>query len=578
MKKFFDIIVLCVIVIFIFPSCSKNQEFDLEIETDKQKWWDEAKFGMFIHFGVYSVPAGRFVGTDLDGVTYTSNESSTANGVGAEWLMFTSRIPRETYKLYANSFTCSNFNADEIAMLAKSAGMKYLVITIKHHDGFVMYPTKFTEWNIANSAAKGKDIINEIQNACVRNGLKFGVYFSQNIDWMAEGSYGEVPEINGYYDDHSKYDLYTKNLINEFVNRYPNIDLIWWDGYHANSNEVVANLFKNAALSVRPNIIFNDRLYSKHEGDYITPEMNLNLPIQKFQRFELCNSINKKSWGYSESVHQQYYMSAKEIIVNLLRCIQYGGNMLLNVGPKADGSIPHSQTTPLREAGEIIHKMGGVYKSNSLKQLYGQHNCICRYTEENGQTILYVTKMPGVDVPEISVTGINNSISSVKTNHTVTKVGNTITIKGLKGDFDTARIQLVGEIDCYDAGINLPCVGVISPLSAYANGELGVGLGDEDQFMYTNWRGNYSGSIEYMFNVIEEKSYKISVYTAEMSNYEITIEIDGVKYPKNISLGYQRHKSTIIDAISLSKGSHVIKLTISSDEEKWANFYGIEFE
>ena len=85
-------------------------------------------------------------------------------------------------KLYANSFTCSNFNADEIALLAKSAGMKYLVITIKHHDGFVMYPTKFTEWNIANSAAKGKDIINEIQNACVRNGLKFGVYFSQNID------------------------------------------------------------------------------------------------------------------------------------------------------------------------------------------------------------------------------------------------------------------------------------------------------------------------------------------------------------------------------------------------------------
>ena len=83
MKKFFDIIVLCVIVIFIFPSCSKNQDFDLEIETDKQKWWDEAKFGMFIHFGVYSVPAGRFVGTDLDGVTYTSNESSTANGVGA---------------------------------------------------------------------------------------------------------------------------------------------------------------------------------------------------------------------------------------------------------------------------------------------------------------------------------------------------------------------------------------------------------------------------------------------------------------------------------------------------------------
>lgn len=286
---------MCVIVIFIFPSCSKNQDFDLEIETDKQKWWDEAKFGMFIHFGVYSVPAGRFVGTDLDGVTYTSNESSTANGVGAEWLMFTSRIPRETYKLYANSFTCSNFNADEIAMLAKSAGMKYLVITIKHHDGFVMYPTKFTEWNIANSAAKGKDIINEIQNACVRNGLKFGVYFSQNIDWMAEGSYGEVPEINGYYDDHSKYDLYTENLINEFVNRYPNIDLIWWDGYHANSNEVVANLFKNAALSVRPNIIFNDRLYSKHEGDYITPEMNLNLPIQKFQRFELCNSINKKA-------------------------------------------------------------------------------------------------------------------------------------------------------------------------------------------------------------------------------------------------------------------------------------------
>ena len=356
-------------LLIILTSCLKEDSIDKPEPpepTSKMDWWDEAKFGMFIHFGVYSVPAGEFAGTDHDGVVYPTDSPKLSGGVGAEWIMYTAKIPRETYKLYAKDFTCHNFNANQIADLAKSCGMNYLVITLKHHDGFVMYPTKLTDWNISNSGAKGLDVIKEMQEACLNRGLKFGVYFSQNIDWMTNESYGYVPEIKGRYKEHKQYDDYTENLIREFVTRYPSVDLIWWDGYLENTNTNSANRFLQAAESIRPDIIFNDRLYSKHEGDYITPEMSLNLSIQKFKRFELCTSINEKSWGYSKSKNQNSYMTKEEIIIDLLRCIQYGGNFLLNIGPKNDGSIPVQQSEPLEKAGYIIQKIGGIQGAKSL--------------------------------------------------------------------------------------------------------------------------------------------------------------------------------------------------------------------
>lgn len=568
-------------LLIILTSCLKEDNIDNPEPpkpTSKMDWWDEAKFGMFIHFGVYSVPAGEFAGTDLDGVAYPADSPKLSGSVGAEWIMYTAKIPRETYKLYAKDFTCHNFNANQIADLAKSCGMNYLVITLKHHDGFVMYPTKLTDWNISNSGAKGLDIIEEMQKACVSRGIKFGVYFSQNIDWMTDESYGYVPEIKGRYEKHEKYNNYTVNLIHEFVTRYPSVDLIWWDGYLENTNAHSANCFLQTAENIRPDIIFNDRLYSKHEGDYITPEMSLDLSVQKFKRFELCKSINEKSWGYSQSKWQNSYMTKEEIIINLLRCIQYGGNFLLNIGPKSDGSIPLQQSEPLEKAGYIIQSMGGIQGTKSLNQLYGQHNCFCRYTVKDGNTKLHITKMPNVTNPEIMVTGIRNSIISVESNHTARKEGDDIIISGFNGEFDTACLLLSGEFDSYDAGINIPCNEIISSLSAFANGEFGIETGDDNQFMLTNWKGELSNSIEYCVNSKENRSYNISIYTAEMSDYEISVDIDGEKYDRTIKRGYQRHKSKIMENYNLNQGTHCIKLTIKPSEGKWANFYGIEFE
>lgn len=212
---------LTIIVSFIFlTSCLKEDNIDNPIypeSTSKMDWWDEAKFGMFIHFGVYSVPAGEFAGTNLDDVTYPIESPKLSGSIGAEWIMYTAKIPRETYKLYAKDFTCHNFNANQIAELAKFCRMNYLVITLKHHDGFVMFPTILTDWNISNSGAKGLDVIDEMQKACVSRGIKFGVYFSQNIDWMAEESYGYVPEIKGRYEKHEKYNKFTENLIQNLL-------------------------------------------------------------------------------------------------------------------------------------------------------------------------------------------------------------------------------------------------------------------------------------------------------------------------------------------------------------------------
>ena len=221
-------------------------------------WWREARFGMFIHWGVYSVPAGTYNGKQIPGI--------------GEWIMNRGKIPMAEYQAYAKEFNPVKFNADEWVKTAKNAGMKYIVITAKHHDGFAMFDTKASPWNIMQATPFGRDPLKELAAACKKYGIKLGFYYSQAQDWNNGGS-----ASGGKWDPAQQRDMddYIDKIavpqVKELLTHYGEFPaVIWWDtAIDMNSNRA-AKLVE--LLKLKPGIIYNNRLGGGFKGDTETPE------------------------------------------------------------------------------------------------------------------------------------------------------------------------------------------------------------------------------------------------------------------------------------------------------------------
>jgi len=183
----------------------------------RMKWWREARFGMFIHWGVYSVPAGTYNGKEIGGI--------------GEWIMNSGKIPTAEYQKYAKEFNPVKFNADEWVKTAKEAGMKYIVITSKHHDGFAMFDSKASDWNIVKASPFGRDPLKELGAACQKNGIKLGFYYSQAQDWNNPGG----AAAGGHWDkaQDGSMDKYIEKVavpqVKEILTNYGPIAVLWWD-------------------------------------------------------------------------------------------------------------------------------------------------------------------------------------------------------------------------------------------------------------------------------------------------------------------------------------------------------------
>ncbi len=391
MKHFEKLFFIVLIVAVFFSACDRAEKTDQLSEKDylnesksdfdnRMEWWRDAGFGMFIHWGVYSVPAGVYNG----------------EGRYAEWIMDQADIPVEEYEKYAAKFNPVKFDADEWVRMAKDAGMKYIVITSKHHDGFCMWDSKFTDYDIVDATPFKRDVIKELSEACEKQDMVLCFYHSI-MDW-------HHPDAKG--DSFSKYrEEYLKPQLKELLTNYGKIGVMWFDGeWIGEWTEEQGRDLYNYVRSLQPDIIINNRVGKgragmqgmmkddKAVGDFGTPEQEI-LEGSASIDWESCMTMNNH-WGFAS--YDKSFKSSELLIHNIVDVAAKGGNYLLNIGPTAEGTFPEESIERLKEIGEWM-KINGeiVHNSGSLDNY--QENDFLYYTKAKDGNLLYaiVTKWPG---------------------------------------------------------------------------------------------------------------------------------------------------------------------------------------
>jgi len=284
----------------------------------------EARYGLFIHYGLYSL-LGR-----------------------GEWVWNREQIPAADYGALADRFTAENFNADAICDLAVRAGMRYVVLTTMHHEGFRLYDTALSDFSTVKTAAK-RDLVAEIIAAARKRGLKVGLYHSLN-NWY------DQPDAVAALEDKAAYEVFIKatfERIRELVTRYNPIDILWYDGWWPFNAEGWRGEEMNAMVrAIQSHILFNGR--NGLPGDFATPEGHLGSP-KPWRPWEACMTLNN-SWGYHVGDHD--WKSPAQVIDLLATCAQGRGNLLLNIGPRGDGSIPEETVRILETVGDWLKRHG----------------------------------------------------------------------------------------------------------------------------------------------------------------------------------------------------------------------------
>jgi alpha-L-fucosidase len=322
-------------------------------ETKEQRdarmaWWREAKFGMFIHWGVYSVPAGFY-------------KDKPVGGIG-EWIMNRGKIPMVEYQAFAKEFNPVKFNAEEWVKIAKNAGMKYMVITSKHHDGFAMFDTKVSPWNIVQATPWHHDPLKDLAEACRKEGIKLGFYYSQAQDWNNGGSAAGGKWDKGQERNMDDYiDKIAVPQAREILSNYGEFPaVLWWDTAIDMNKDRAAKLAA-VVKELKPNIIMNNRLGGGFSGDTETPEQHIPPQGYPGRDWETCMTMNN-TWGFKRDDNN--WKSTETLIRNLCDIASKGGNYLLNVGPTSEGLIPEPSVERLAEVGKWMQVNGeAIYGS-----------------------------------------------------------------------------------------------------------------------------------------------------------------------------------------------------------------------
>jgi alpha-L-fucosidase len=335
-----------------------------EISKDERmSWWREARFGMFIHWGIYSVPAGQWKGQKIPGA--------------GEWIMQQAKIPVSEYEQLARQFNPIKFNADEWVRIAKDTGMKYIVITSKHHDGFCIWDSKVTDYDIAKATPFKKDVLKELARACKKHGIRLCFYHSI-MDWHHPDA--QAPFYPNYNDtsrsnpNFARYvEKYLKPQVKELITNYGPLGVLWFDGEWVKDwTEPQGKDMYNYVRSLQRDIIINNRVgkgrkgmegLSKSQdyaGDFGTPEQQIPPTGLPGVDWETCMTMNN-TWGYSS--YDNNWKFVQDLIHKLADIASKGGNFLLNVGPTSEGLIPQPSV-------ERLAAMGQWMKVNS-ESIYG---------------------------------------------------------------------------------------------------------------------------------------------------------------------------------------------------------------
>lgn len=383
MKRFF---VLGVLTMQLFTTVVAQQKTNPEDIKEKMQWFADAKLGIFIHWGIYAV-----------------------KGVDESWSFHNRKISYSDYMKQMKGFTAANYNPQAWADLIKESGARYAVMTTKHHDGVALWDTKYSKLNVAKSTPAKRDVLTPLYAALRKDGIKCGAYFSL-LDWSH-------PDYPGFLKDSARYDMkqhpekwqrflqFNNGQLTELMNKF-NPDLWWFDGdWEHSADEWKAADVKKLLTSHNPNTIVNGRLQGY--GDYDTPEQNFPITRPHFHWWELCMTINN-NWGYQPQ--DTNWKTPYEIISIFADAVSNGGNLLLDIGPKEDGTIPEEQVHVLKELGAWNKRNGaaifGTIGGIPMGHFYGPT------TLSKDSTTLYLF-LPGKMSGQVMVKGLMNKVESI---------------------------------------------------------------------------------------------------------------------------------------------------------------------
>lgn len=348
----------------------KNQDKNQRIQ-----WWRDARFGMFIHWGLYAIPAGEWKGQQIPGI--------------GEWIMNRAKIPVAEYEQLANQFNPVHFDADQWVQTAKSAGQRYMVITAKHHDGFAMFHSKVSKYNVFDATPFHRDVIGELAAACKRQSMPLGFYYSQTQDWHEPNGDGNTWDFDPAKTDFDKY-FHEKAIpqVRELLTNYGPVALIWFDTpkkiTSTQSKELVDLVHQLQPKCLVDGRIGNDAGDYKSTGDNEIPSKKLDVD------WEVPATLND-TWGFKKSDNN--WKSPQTLIRQLVDVVSKNGNFLLNVGPTSDGEIPEPSVERLKKVGEWLQVNGdAVYGAKPSP--YPNEFDWGSITSKNGRIFLDIVEWP----------------------------------------------------------------------------------------------------------------------------------------------------------------------------------------
>jgi alpha-L-fucosidase len=533
-----------------------------QVQTpDRLQWFREAKFGLFIHWGVYSM-IGR-----------------------EEWARQLLQIPLKEYQYYADNFNPVDFDPDTWAALAKDAGVKYVIITSKHHDGFSIFDSQYTDYDIMK-AKYGRDILGPLSSSMKKAGVPLGFYYSimdwHHPDYLPRRGWETDRSSKGA--DFGRYMDFATNQLKELVTKYDPA-VLWFDGEWEHSNEEQrAFAIEKILLGLKPTLLINDRLFKREpgHGDFGTPEnyvpaTGVRNPDGSPRLWEACYTMNWNGWGYNRT--ETEFHSSSQLIRQLIEIVSKGGNLLLNVGPQPDGRIQADFVARLRRMGEWL-KTNGEAIYGTTASVFERLPFFGRCTVKGNTLYIHVMGRPADG--RIRLPGLK---TDVKKTYLLTVPGKPLTFKRAGKDVIITLPERERDPDATVVVVELQGPPVVEPYRIVPGKdgriELPVYLADIqsemgqraylDYFyrttMLANWQ-NVNDYPEWVFTTAKAGTYEILASYASMwggkAAYEV--EVDGEKlaaqtesspsvyFPATFSVG----------KISLGAGRHTLRVRITS--------------